>query len=384
MVLPKINMARILVLGSLAESLITFRGSLLEEMVKGGHEVYACAPDATSEIRNTLSSKGVLYMEAYIERTGLNPIKDIQSIVSLLFLIKRIKPDVFLGYTPKPVIYGSFAARIVGVPKIFSMIEGLGYTYFNTGFKVKIIGSIINFLFRLALRFNHKVFFLNLDNLDVMLRKKILKNPGQATILNGIGVDLKKFTPAPYPNELTFLMIARLLRDKGVTEYIKAAHIVKRKYPEIRFSYVGWADVGNPNAISEEERQSLVDSDSIEYIDRLSNVRPAIAQSSVYVLPSYHEGMPVTVMEAMAMGRPVITTYAPGCRETVIQGKNGLLVPVKDANALAEAMEHFVIQPKDIEVMGRLSRLFAEEKFDVHKINAVMLSTMGLIDEVYI
>jgi len=370
-------MSRIIVLGSIDESLVNFRRCLLEKMVADGHQVFACAPNASLENRDKLSKMGVTYYNVNLERTGLNPIKDLMTFYELIQLFKRIKPDIFLGYTIKPVTYGSLAARFAGVSKIYTMIEGVGYAFLGMGLKSKIISIIASNLYRLALRFNEKIFFLNPDDLDMFLGRKLLRDD-QAVMLNGIGVDLEKFSVLPYPDSVSFLLIARLLRDKGVCEYAEAARIIKQKYPESRFRLVGFIDANNPATISEEELNSWINSATIEFLGRLYDVRPAIADTSVYILPSYHEGMPVTVMEAMAMGRPVITTESPGCRETVRNGENGFLVPVKDVPALVEAIEYFIRQPDDIKRMGQASRQIAEDKYDVHKVNAVIFKTMEL------
>jgi len=190
-------------------------------------------------------------------------------------------------------------------------------------------------------------------------------------------VDTEYYKPEPFAENLSFLLIARLLKDKGIREYAESATIIKQKYPKISFRLVGWIE-DNPASISKKELDLWVKQGIIEYLGKLSDVRPAIAESSVYVLPSYREGTPRTVLEAMAMGRPIITTDAPGCRETVQHGKNGFLVPVKNAPALVNAMEQFIRQPELTEQMGKASRQIAIEKYDVHKVNAVILKTMGL------
>jgi len=235
-------------------------------------------------------------------------------------------------------------------------------------------------LYRLALRFNNRVFFLNPDNLKVFTDQRLLRDQQQAVMLNGIGVDLEHFSPAPFPEQLSFLLIARLLKDKGVREYAAAARRVRERYPQISFRLVGWLDQDNPNTISAEDLESWIAAGDIEYIGRLSDVRPAIRDSSVYVLPSYHEGTPVSVLESMAMGRPVVTTDAPGCRETVRHGENGLMIPVADVGALVEALEHFIQHPDDIRTFGHASRRIAEDKYDVHKVNRIMMQTMELVE----
>ncbi len=371
-------MARVLVLGSFADSLILFRGALLAEMVRRGHRVYACAPGASARLRRKLSGIGVVYCDIPLQRTGTNPLQDLRTILELYRLCRRLRPEVFLCYTIKPVLYGSLAARVAGVPRCYSMIEGLGFTFMGSGLKSRLLGAVTNRLYRLALRHNKGVFFLNHDNLNLFLERRLLRTREQAVMLNGIGVDLERFRPAPFPQSFSFLLIARLLKDKGVREYAAAARRVRRRHPAVLFRLVGWIDRDNPDTIDERELQSWVDGGDIEFIGRLEDVRPALRECSVYVLPSYHEGMPVSVLEAMSMGRPVITTDAPGCREAVRHEESGLLVPVADVDALVKAMERLIQRPEEAERFGRRGRALAEQRFDVHKVNAVMLHTMGL------
>lgn len=371
-------MARVLVLGSLAHSMVNFRGPLLREMVAQGHEVYACVPDASAEIREALAGMGVIYRDVKLARTGMNPVQDIGSLINMYKLFKDIKPDVYFGYFIKPVIYGSIAARMAGVPKIYCMIEGLGYAFSGADFKSRMIGMIAQNLYRFALRFSTKVFFLNPDDLDEFHQRRIIDKHQKGVLINGIGIDTESFVPVGYPKDLSFLLIARLIRPKGVQEYVDAARIIKEKYPDVKFRLVGGFD-GGPTSHTEEELRGWVDAGIIEYLGLLSDVRPSIADCSVFVLPSYYrEGLPRTLMEAMAMARPIITTDNPGCRQTVQQGENGLLVPVRNVPALMEAMEYFIKKPEEIERMGQISRQMAVDKFDVRQINAEILRATEL------
>lgn len=371
-------MSKIIVIGSFAESLINFRGHLLKKMAENGHEVLACAPDASPDIQEKLKNLGVAYRNILIDRTGLNPVRDIYTVCRLIFLFREVKPDMVLGYTIKPVIYGSLAGRIAGVPRIFSMITGLGYAFSDGGLKERLVGTVVRFLYKLAMGTNRRVFFQNPDDRNIFIKQKLLRNSEQAALINGSGVDVNFFQPAPFPKRVSFLLIARLIRDKGILEYVKAARIVKGKHPQTGFRLVGWIDEC-PQGISSADLDSWVKGGTIEYLGRLDDVRSAIADTSVYVLPSYyHEGTPRTVLEAMSMGRPVITTDAPGCRETVIDAKNGFLVPVRDVNALADRMEYFIKHPELIVSMGEESRRIAVEKYDVRKVNKVIMEVMGL------
>lgn len=370
-------MSKIIVLGSFAESLINFRGSLLKRMVENDFEVFACAPKASLDLQEKLKVIGVKYQSIPIDRVGLNPIRDLYTIFRLISLFRAIKPDVVLCYTIKPVIYGSFVGHIIGVPQIFSMITGLGYTFSDGGVKEWLIYTFVRFLYKLSISFNKRVFFQNPDDRDLFLKLGLIESFEKAVLINGSGVDLDFFHIVPFPDDVSFLLIARLIKDKGILEYINAIKIVKKKYSQVRFRLVGWIDEG-PQGISNTDLDSWIKELTIEYLGRLYNVRPAIADASVYILPSYHEGTPRTVLEAMAMGRPIITTDAPGCRETVEHGKNGFLIPIKNSEALAKAMEKFIRNPTLIEKMGKESRKIAEDKYDVHKVNKVIMVAMGL------
>lgn len=372
---------KIIVFAGFAESLINFRGTLLAALVSGGHEVLAMAPGESPFVAEKLRTIGVEYHSLALERTGLNPIKDLRSYFLITAKLRELKPDVLLSYTIKPVIYGSLAARSAGVPRIFSMITGLGYSFMEGGFKQKLVNKIVSRLYRKGLAENEKVFFQNPDDLDFFCKQGFLGNCNKAILINGSGVDINHFVETPARcGELVFLLVGRLLRDKGIGEFIEAARMLKRKYPRAIFRIVGPID-SNPAAFKAAEIKVWHREGIVEYLGEIEDVRPVLSDCSVYVLPSYREGMPRTVLEAMAMGRPIVTTDAPGCRETVVSGENGYLVPVKDAVALANAMERFLLEPDLIPKMGRRSREIAEERFDVRKVNDVIMRSMGLINE---
>lgn len=370
---------KIAVLGGLAESLVNFRGPLLANMVREGHEVIACAHGENSTVASALKKLGVTYQGIRIERTGLNPVKDLHTLGQLYGFFKKISPDIALSYTIKPVIYGSLAAYMAGVSNIFSIITGLGYAFTEQSLKHRAVRIAAEKMYRAALRVNKAVFFQNTDDLALFADSGLV-SPDKQVLINGSGVDLDYFGKAPLDNQPVFLLIARLLKDKGIIEYMHAAKILKKCYPKAIFRLLGPFD-SNPSAINKYLIREWQGAGIIEYLGETSDVRPYIKEANIYVLPSYREGTPRTVLEAMAMGRPVITTDAPGCRETVIDGESGFLVPVKDIDALANAMERFILQPELIEKMGRRSRELAEEKYDVHMVNAVILRTMGLLSE---
>lgn len=373
-------MSRVLVVGSLAESLINFRGPLLAALVANGHEVHAAAPDASASVKERLAGLGVRYHDVFLARTGLNPLADLKTYRAIKAIIRETNPEVFFSYTIKPVIYGAIAARSARVPGIYPMITGLGYTFSGLTLKAKLVGSVTSILYRLALSFANQVFFQNPDDMSLFIERGLISSRAQAVIVNGSGVDLEKFAPANLPQDLSFLLVARLLKDKGVLEYVAAARDIKCRYPQVRFKMAGWID-DNPMAVSTQELVGWQKEGTIEYLGRLEDVRPAFAECSVYVLPSYREGTPRTVLEAMAMGRAIVTTDAPGCRETVVNGENGFLVTVKDSETLAKAMEKFIVDKGLIKIMGDRSREIAEKKYDVNKVNHKIMTTMGLVDE---
>ncbi len=367
---------KFLLIGSEPESLINFRGPLIKSLIDKGIQVHVAAPYIfKSSIIEDLKSIGVIVHEVSLKRTGINPFSDLRTIYQLWHLMKEINPDFYLGYTHKPAIYGNLAAWIAKVPSRFALITGLGYAFLG---KKIWLNYIVKFLYQFSLSNTHKVIFQNQDDELLFFNLGILKPIDKKTaVVNGSGIDIESFKETPFPNEITFLLIARLLQDKGIREYFKASRIVKKEYPNVNFALVGWIDE-NPSAISKNELQERIDSGDINFYGRLEDVKPAISNCSVYVLPSYREGTPRTVLEAMAMGRPIITTNAPGCKETVVDGKNGFLVPVKDENSLAKAMLKFIENPNLISEMGAQSRIIATEKYDVKKVNENMFKHMGL------
>jgi glycosyltransferase involved in cell wall biosynthesis len=370
-------MARVIVLGSLPESLLNFRGPLLRAMVAAGHEVHAASPPAEAGVVAALAAMGVRHHAVPLARASLNPLRDLGTLLALFSLFRRLRPDHLLAYTIKPVIYGGLAARLAGVPRYYAMITGLGYSFAGGGLKCRLVGRLARALYRASLAGAERVLFQNRDNLDAFTAFGLLRDPSQACLTAGSGVDLTHFAPVPLPDAPKFLMVARLLHDKGVLEYVEAARRVKSAYPQARFRLAGWIDE-NPSAVSPRQLDGWIREGVIEYLGRLDDVRPAFADARVYCLPSYHEGMPRTVLEAMAMGRPVITTRVPGCRDTVREGGNGYLVPARDAEALAEAMTRFIATPELAPAMGAAGRRRVEEEFDVNRVNRTILEVMGL------
>ncbi|WP_297758793.1 glycosyltransferase family 4 protein [uncultured Shimia sp.] len=374
-------MTRILILASFAPSLCNFRGALIEEMCRRGHEVHAAAPGLSADdtTSNWLGERGVTCHDVALSRSGLNPIADLKTLGQLVRLMRQIGPDLFIGYTVKPVVWGLLAARIAKVPRRVALITGLGYAFTGTASGLRrIVRTVARTLYRSALRHATLVFFQNPDDRDEFNRLGLLAKDVPVRLVAGSGVDTEHFAPQPFSKlPMRFLLIARLLGDKGIREYVVAARHLRETWPDAEFHLVGGADP-SPDGISEDEAKQWHEAGDVIWHGHLSDVRSAIAQAHVYVLPSYREGTPRTVLEAMSMGRPIITTDAPGCRQTVVSGDNGFLVPVKDATALADAMEHFLSDPALLETMGARARRMSLDVFDVRLVNASMLSEMGL------
>ena len=369
-------MVKIAIIAGYAKSLINFRGELIREFIKLGHQVIAMAPESGFE--RELNSIGAQYRSIPLQRNGLNVFKDLCTLLSLLKILREEKPDIVFLYTVKPVIYGSLAAQMAKIPYVYSMITGLGYPFTGATLKQRMLAKLLRFLYKLSLKNNKKVFFQNPDDLRLFKELNLLTGGNKAVLINGSGVDVRKFAyETAKVNPLSFLLMARLLWDKGIAEYVEAARMLKQRYPDVRFKILGPFD-SNPAGINPEDVESWVAEGVIEYLGETDDVRPYIADTSVFVLPSfYREGTPRSVLEAMSMGRPIITTDAPGCRETVQEGVNGFLVPVKDSRALAAAMEFFILNPEMISIMGTKSREIAIEKYDVHKVNRIIIETMG-------
>ena len=349
-------------------------------MVARGLEVHALAPDFDAATEAQLRALGVSPVPIDLDRTGMHPVRDIRSLYRLVGTLRRLRPDATFAYFIKPVIYGTLAARLAGVPRRYALIAGLGYVFTPDGVisgRRRALAAIVSRLYRSALHACDAVFFQNGDDMAEMRRMTRLP-AARATLTNGTGVDLAQFASTPVPGgPPEFLFIGRILREKGVEDFVAAARLLRARHPDARFRVVGSFD-SNPGGISPDQVRRERWADLVGEPEHLPDVRPAIARCTVFVLPSYREGKPRSTQEALAMGRAVITTDAPGCRDTVVDGVNGFLVPLRAPEALADAMERFVLDPELAGRMGRESRTLAEERFDVHRINALILNTIGV------
>lgn len=375
-------MTTLAIVSSQAFSLVNFRGLLIQDLVRSGVTVLALAPDFDHSTLAAVELLGAKPVHYGLSRAGMNPLSDLIDTFRLARLLSGIKPDIVFGYFIKPVVYGSIAASLARVPKRFAMIEGLGYVFTpqqngRESFSRVILRLIVTWLYRLALSRVDKVIFLNDEDISDFCSQKIV-NRKKTFKLGGIGIDLNDWAPEPpVISPITFLLAARLLREKGIVEYVTAAREIKSRYPLTRFILLGGLDP-NPGGLTKTEVQGWVDEGLVEWPGHVA-VKPWLTQASVYVLPSYYrEGVPRSTQEAMAMARPVITCDTPGCRDTVVSGENGFLVHPRDVDSLVEAMERFICRPELIESMGRASRRLAEERFDAHVANRKLMNLMGL------
>ncbi|MBJ9950992.1 glycosyltransferase family 4 protein [Acinetobacter bereziniae] len=367
-----------------ASSFYGFRADLILQLIQQGYIVYALTSEYTEECLERIKMLGAIPTRYQLSRGGLNPFADIQSFLQLKKILRDIQPDVVLSYFAKPVIYGSMAAKAAKVPIKIGMLEGLGYTFTEQPegqtIKTKLIRNIQVLLYKMAFLCLDKMIFLNPDDQNDLMKKYDLKVP-EVHILGGIGLNLADY---PYTkaelSPVKFLFIGRLLKEKGVFEFIQAIRIVKSKYPEAHFTILGEIDHQNMGALKQEELNSLIVEKLFEYPGYVTNVNQWITDSSVFVLPSYREGVPRSTQEAMAVGRPVITTDVPGCRETVVDGVNGFLVPKWNPEALADKMCYFIENPEQVNKMGLKSYEIAQEKFDAEKVNSKLIEIMGLKD----
>lgn len=366
----------ILVIAPKTSNLISFRGDLLCDLKKNGCNIVAVVPE--DEERDFFKENGIKVRLINLDKNSLSAFGALSYYKSLKKIIKEEKPDKVFSYTIKPVIFGSIAARKAGVKDIYSLICGLGILFCSNSWKIKLLRPIGGAMYKHALKHNKKVIFQNKDDIGEFVSRGYVKR-SQCELVNGSGVNLDRYVRNKLPKDkVSFLMVSRILKEKGVLEYFKAAKIVKEKYPEVDFVFAGAVDK-NKNAVDMEMLQPYIIEGDVKCVINSKEVAKLLSESSVFVLPSYYrEGIPKALIEATAMGRPILTTNMPGCRETIVEGENGLFVKVKRANDLAEKMIWMIEHKDKLQEMGDKSFAMCKEKFTIDIIDGRMMEIMGV------
>ena len=375
---------KVIIIGTVASSILSFRANLIKALLEQQHSVYAFVSEYSQDELDDIATLGAIPITYELNRGGINPLADAKATYALSKKIEDINPDLVFSYFSKPVIFGTLAAKLAKVPRVIGMLEGLGYTFTEQpeglSKKAQLIKSIQVLLYKIALPQLDNIIFLNPDDPKDLLEAYHIKVK-KLDVLGGIGLDLDEYNYQPIEtidSPISFLFIGRMLKEKGIHDFIAAAKIVKKIYPEVQFTVLGAIDSSNPGALQQSELDRLISLNIINYPGQVDDVQKWIADSHVFVLPSYREGVPRSTQEAMAIGRAVITTDVPGCRETVVDGVNGFLVEKWNPQALAEKMIYFIEHPEEIKKMGYESYKIAQEKFDADKVNKRLISMLGL------
>lgn len=374
----------VIIIGTVASSILGFRANLIKALLEQKYKVYTFVSEYSQDELNAIEALGAIPIIYELNRGGTNPLADAKVTYVLSNKIKAINPDLVFSYFSKPVIFGTLAAKLAKVPRVIGMLEGLGYAFTEQpeglSKKAQLIKSIQVLLYKIALPQLDKIIFLNPDDQKDLLETYHIKVK-QVDVLGGIGLDLDEYNYQPIDTTdlpISFLFIGRMLKEKGIHDFIAAAKIVKRSHPDVQFTVLGAIDPFNPGALQQSELDRLVSLNIINYPGQVDNVQKWIAASHIFVLPSYREGVPRSTQEAMAIGRAVITTDVPGCRETVIDGVNGFLIERWNPEALAEKMIYFIEHPEEIKKMGYESYKIAQDKFDADKVNKRLINMLGL------
>ncbi len=368
---------KICVITAATWSISKFRIDMIDEFVRRGCEVVVFGDEAHELWDGFFAEHGVSYRTYSVSRNGMNPAADLATKAELKRLLAEERPDKVWTYQAKPNIYGCTAAHELGIRDVYVMMGGLGSVFRASDVKSRLVRAIVSAEYRHALRYAKAVFFQNMEDVEVFERLRILKRD-KVVLTRGSGVNVSEYSKASFPEQMSFLFVGRLVRGKGVLDYLEAARAVKKGHPEVRFDLVGPFD-SNPTALKPDDIQPFVDDGTVAFHGEQKYVRPFQEVSSAFVLPSYYgEGTPKSALEAMATGRPLIVADAVGCREVVKEGVNGFLVPPKDPKAIAAAMTRLIEEPGLKERMGAESRRMAEDVFDVRKVNDVICKAMEI------
>ncbi|HOP55944.1 MAG TPA: glycosyltransferase family 4 protein [bacterium] len=367
-----------LLVANVSRDLYNFRIGLMRALKSEGFEVIAVAPEDNFSKRFT--EEDIRFIPINLKRGGRNPLTELILILKLYEIYKKEKPSLVIHYTIKPNIYGNIASRLAKTKSI-SVVTGLGSLFVSKS----VLQEMVSFLYRFSFKFCDRVFFLNSDDRDYFINRGIVQ-PEKTVLIKGEGIDTGYFSKEKClnipeeDNNIVFLLISRMIRDKGIWEFVESARIVKRIYPSTKFWLLGPVDKENPSGITIETIRGWEEKGLVSYLGVADDVRPLICKSDVVVLPSYREGIPRSLLEAMSMEKPIITTDSIGCRDVVEDGKNGFLVPVKNPEALADAMIKMIeMTEEEREEMGKYGRNKVLREFDEKIIIRVYLEEIGKI-----
>jgi N,N'-diacetylbacillosaminyl-diphospho-undecaprenol alpha-1,3-N-acetylgalactosaminyltransferase len=355
-------------------NLYLFRLPIMEALVKEGHTVYAICPKGDKF--NLFNSHGIKAIEYKIERSSLNPLKELKAIYNIYRVIRELNLDIIHTFTAKPNIYGTIASKMAKVPTIVNLVEGLGSFYIEDTTKSILVRNIIEKLYKFSFSLSHQVVFVNSDDPHYLKNRGVISNE-KITIIKSVGIDTNEFNPNKISSQeidklrdelnlkdkIVVLMVARAIWHKGVREFYEASHILLN-HNHIQFVLVGDIDEGNPSSANKE----FLNSGNVLWLGYRDDIFNLTALSDVYVLPSYREGVPRTLLEATSMAKPIVTTNTVGCREVVIDGYNGFLVPVKDSQTLADKIEILIKEQDTRKIMGENGRIMAIKEFDIKQV----------------
>ena len=355
---------KILFVGNSGPVFLTHRLPLVMATLKAGHDVHVALPP--SPVSSRIESYDFEFHEIPLSRSGMNPLAELRTLSALYFLYRKICPDIIHHVTIKPVLYGSLAAHLAKIPSVVNTISGLGYVFVTKSFKANLLFVLVKYLFRISfLHPNKRVIFQNSENLSDFHSYGLIDN-ANAVIIKGSGVDIDVFRPSPELDSIPIVMVAsRMLLDKGICEFVEAAREIKSEGGTARFVLVGDVDPDNPMTITVSQIKSWVDEGIVEWWGKKENMPEVFSQVHIVSLPSYAEGLPKVLIEASACGRPIVTTDVSGCRDTIVDGKNGILVPAQDSKALANAFRKLISDPQLRQRMGKAGRETAVNEFSI-------------------
>ena len=352
----------------------SMRGRLLQDIISEGYSITLTGDLDSCD--NLKEINGIRLTASPVSRAGMNPLSDLRLLLFYISFTRKNHFDIVHSYTAKANIYGSIGARIAGVKGIFPTINGLGYAFTEQSIKARIVKKILCILYKKAFKCSTKVFIQNRDDINELVSLGVIQRD-RCVLISGSGVDLDKYPYSESSGEPVFFLASRLLVSKGVKDYFDAARVVKKKHPNARFILAGALD-DNPDSIDKNELNDLVNQGVVEYLGTIDNMPDVLAECSIFVLPSfYREGIPHSLLEALSVGRAIITTNSPGCKETVNE-KNGFLVEPHSPEELITKMTWMIEHPDEVKKMGRESRKYAEDRFDVNIVNSTIMETMKI------